>query len=67
MSATQGTPRRRNAWPIVCADSGGDVVSTQSNGCSRWAANAARRANGVQATASGSGTISLLSGWGLPL
>ena len=50
MSATQGTPRRCSARPTACADSGGEVVSTQSKRSRRWAASAARRANGAQAT-----------------
>ena len=65
-SATQATPRRRSATPTECADSGGEVVITQSKGVCRWSERARRLANGVQASASGSGTISLLSGWGRP-
>ena len=37
-SATQGTPRLRSAIPTAWADSGGEVVITQSNGRRRWSA-----------------------------
>ena len=59
-SATQATPRRCSASPTACADSGGEVVITQSNGaCAVERAGARERANGTQASASGSGTTQL--------
>ena len=67
MSATQGTPRRWSAIPTAWADSGGEVVITQSKRRSRCSRSARERANGTQAATSASGTKTLLSGCGRPL
>ena len=66
-SATQGTPRRWSAIPTAWADSGGELVITQSKRRSRCSRSARERANGAQAATSASGTKTLLSGCGRPL
>ena len=59
--------RRWSAIPIACADSGGELVTTQSKLRRRASASARDLANGSHAAVSASGTITLLSGCGLPL